>query len=378
MIIMQIEQGPIRPPSEASSLLIRVTRNCPWNKCAFCITYKGEQFSRRPVEDVQRDIDSIAQVVEQVRQISWNKGLDGRVNEQVVNEAGSRHGYLHYHVAQWLYYGGKNVFLQDANSLVLKTSDLVQIIQYLRTILPSVERVTMYARANTVARKSVDELRELREAGFARIHMGMESGSDIVLKMIQKGITAKQLIEAAQKVKAAGISLCWYIMPGLGGREHSREHALGTAAVINQGNPDYLRFRTLSVLKKTPLYEMMSSGAFTPLDEDEVIREQRLLLESLEGVTTTVVSDHMLNLLQELGGTLPDDRDKMLGIIDRYLGMTPEEKANYQLGRRAGIYATMADMKNQNRFSYVEKVLKNIKSPEELKLELAKMRSQFM
>jgi len=375
---MQIEQGPIRPPSEASSLLIRITRNCPWNKCAFCKTYKGKQFSRRPVEDILRDIDTVAQVAKQVRQISWNKGWGSRVNSTVVSEAGSRYGYLHYHVAQWLYYGGKNVFLQDANSLVLKTDDLVRIIQYLRTALPSVERITTYARANTVARKSVNELRELREAGLARIHMGMESGSDIVLKMIQKGITAKQLIEAAQKVKAAGISLCWYIMPGLGGREYSREHALETAAVINQGNPDYLRFRTLSVLKRTPLYEMMSSGAFSPLDEDEVIREQRLLLESLEGVTTTVVSDHMLNLLQELGGTLPGDRDKMLGIIDRYLGMTPEEKANYQLGRRAGIYAIMDDMQNQNRFLYIEKILKRIKNPEELKLELAKMRSQFM
>ncbi len=375
---MQIEQGPIRPPSEASSLLIRITRNCPWNKCAFCKTYKGKQFSRRPVEDILRDIDTVARVAEQVRQISWNKGWGNRVNSTVVSEAGSRYGYLHYHVAQWLYYGGKNVFLQDANSLVLKTSDLVQIIRYLRTTLPSVERVTMYARANTVARKSVDELRELREAGLARIHMGMESGSDVVLKMIQKGITAKQLIEAAHKVKAAGISLCWYIIPGLGGREYSREHALETAAVINQGNPDYMRFRTLSVLKKTPLYDMMSSGAFTPLDEDEVIREQRLLLESLEGVTTTVVSDHMLNLLQELEGTLPGDRDKMLDIIDRYLGMTPEEKANYQLGRRAGIYAILDDMQNQNRFLYVENTLKKIKSPEELKQELAKMRSQFM
>jgi len=373
---MQIEQGPIRPPSEASSLLIRVTRNCPWNKCTFCITYKGEQFSRRPVEDVQRDIDSIARVVEQISQISLNNGLDGRVNGQVVNEAGSRYGYLHYHVAQWLYYGGKNVFLQDANSLVLKTSELVQIIQYLRTILPSVKRVTMYARANTVTRKSTGELQELREAGLDRIHMGMESGSDIVLKKILKGITANQLIEAAQKIKASGISLCWYIMPGLGGREHTREHSLETAAVINQGNPEYMRFRTLSVLKNTPLYDMMASGAFTPLDEDEVVTEQRLLLESLKGVTTTVVSDHMRNLLQELQGTLPGDRNKLLGIIDHYLGMTPQEKANFQLGRRAGVYVTMHDMQDPSKSLYVEKLLNNINSPEQLKTVLAKLRSQ--
>lgn len=254
----------------------------------------------------------------------------------------------------------------------------MHIIQYVRNTLPSVERLTTYARADTASRKSTDELLELREAGLARIHMGMESGSDIVLKMIQKGTTAKQLIEAGQKIRAAGISLCWYIMPGLGGREYSREHALGTAAVINQGNPDYMRFRTLSVIKNTPLHEMMQKGDFTPLDEDEVIEEQRLLLASLEGVNTTVVSDHILNLLQELEGTLPADRDKMLGIIDRYLNMTLKEKANFQLGRRAGIYATMNDMQDQNRYLYVEKLLSNIESPEQLKIALARMRRQFV
>jgi len=374
---MIIEQGPIRPPSEAYSLLLRVTRNCPWNKCAFCITYKGEQFSRRSVQEVQLDIDTVAQVVEQVRQISNNVGLAGKINGQVVNEAGSRFGDLYYHVAQWLFYGGKNVFLQDANSLVMRTSDLVQIIQYLRTKLTSVKRITMYARANTVTHKRLEELKELREAGLDRIHMGMESGSDIVLQLIHKGITANQLIEAAQKIRAADISLCWYIMPGLGGREYSREHARGTAAVINQGNPDFIRFRTLSVLKDTPLDEMMTSGAFTPLDEDEVVREQRLLLESLKGVTTTVVSDHMRNLLQELAGTLPGDRDKLLAIIDRYLGMTPQGKANFQVGRRAGVYATMNDMLDPSKFSYVEKILKSVSNPEQLKATLAKSRSLY-
>lgn len=108
--MVHIEQGPIRPPSEASSLLIRVTRNCPWNRCAFCKTYKGKQFSRRSVEEIKRDIDTLATVTEQVKQISWDKGWSGRVNGQVVSEAGSRYGHLHYHVAQWLYYGGKNVF----------------------------------------------------------------------------------------------------------------------------------------------------------------------------------------------------------------------------------------------------------------------------
>jgi len=329
------------------------------------------------VQEVQLDIDTVAQVVEQVRQISNNVGLAGKINGQVVNEAGSRFGDLYYHVAQWLFYGGKNVFLQDANSLLMKTGDLVQIMQYLRAKLTTVERITMYARANTVTHKRLEELKELREAGLDRIHMGMESGSDIVLQLIHKGITANQLIEAAQKIRAADISLCWYIMPGLGGSEYSREHALGTAAVINQGNPDFIRFRTLSVLKDTPLDEMMTSGAFTPLDEDEVVREQRLLLESLKGVTTTVVSDHMRNLLQELAGTLPGDQDKLLAIIDRYLDMTPQKKANFQVGRRAGVYATMNDMLDPSKFSYVEKILKSVSNPEQLKATLAKSRSLY-
>ncbi|WP_027366028.1 radical SAM protein [Desulfotruncus alcoholivorax] len=375
---MHIEQGPIRPPSEAASLLIRVTRNCPWNKCAFCSTYKGEKFSRRPVEDVLRDVDTVRQVSEQVMQISWSKGLGGKISSEVVNESGARYGHLHYHVASWLYYGGRSVFLQDANSLLLKTSDLVKVIEYIRAAFPTVERVTTYARADTAARKNEDDYLALRNAGLARIHMGMESGSDIVLKMVKKGITANQLIQAAHKIKGAGISLCWYIMPGLGGKEHAREHALETARVINAGNPDYVRFRTLSVLKGTPLYDMAQSGIFTVPGEDDMVEEQRLIIQSLDGVTTTIVSDHMLNLLQELEGTLPADRDTMLDIIDRYLALPEDAKNNYQLGRRAGIYLKLDDMQNKNRYNYVQGLLSQIGGPENIKKELARIRRGFV
>lgn len=375
---MLMEQGPIRPPSEAASLLIRVTRNCPWNKCAFCSTYKGEQFSRRPVEDVLRDVDTARRIADQVVRLAWEKGFGGRVNAGVVHEAGARYGHLYYHVAAWLYYGGKTVFLQDANSLMLKTPDLVRIIDYIRQVFPSVDRITTYARADTAARKTVEELRALREAGLTRIHMGMESGCDVVLKKVQKGITAAHLLEAGRKIREAGISLCWYVMPGLGGREHSREHALETAAVINAVNPGFMRFRTLAVRENTPLFDMMQNGEFTPLDEDEIVEEQRLLIESLQGVTTTIVSDHMLNLLQELEGTLPGDREKLLGIIDRYLSLPPREKANYQLGRRAGIYNCLDDMRNPNRYQYVEGLLEKTGGPGKLKEELSRIRRQFI
>ena len=375
---MQIEQGPIRPPSEASSLLIRITRNCPWNKCAFCKTYKRKQFSRRTMEEILQDIDTIAKIVEQLQKYSWDKGLGGKIDGAMVNDVGSVYGFLYYHVAQWLYTDSKNVFLQDANSILLKTEDLVKIIKYLRQALPMVERITTYARANTVARKSLEELQQLNEAGLIRIHMGMESGSDVVLKMIQKGISPQQLIDSAQKARAAGISLCMYVMPGLGGKQYSREHALGTAEVINAGNPDFMRFRTTSVLKNTALYDMMERGEFIPLEEDEIVQEQRLIVESLNGINTTIVSDHILNLLQELEGRLPDDKEKMLNIIDRYLTLPADKKANYQLGRRAGFYSSLDDMNSQNRFLYVESMRMKLKTPEEFNRELLRLRTQYM
>ncbi len=375
---MFIEQGPIRPPSEAESLLIRVTRNCPWNKCAFCKTFKGEKFSRRPVEDVLADVDTTSRVAGQLKQISHELGRQGKITAEVVHEASKRHGHLHYHVGAWLYNGGKNVFLQDANSLIIKTDDLARIVSYIRQTFPAVDRITTYARADTVARKDVHELTALREAGLNRIHMGMESGSDLVLKLIQKGVTAAQLEEAGRKIKVAGISVCWYVMPGLGGRQYSREHALETAARINAVNPEHVRFRTLSVLKGTPLHDLMVDGKFEPLDEDEIVAEIRLLIESLHGVTTTLVSDHILNLLQELEGTLPGDKDRLLGIIDRYLALPAGEKANYQVGRRAGVYRFLEDMRDPAKHSYAEGLIRELGGPGNLKEQLERIRRRFV
>jgi len=375
---MFIEQGPIRPPSEADSLLIRVTRNCPWNKCAFCKTFKGEQFSRRPVEDVLADVDTIGRVAGQLRQISRELGREGKITAEVVHEAGKRHGHLHYHVGAWLYNGGKNVFLQDANSLIIKTDDLVRIVRYIRQAFPAVERITTYARADTVARKDERDLIALREAGLNRIHMGMESGSGQVLKLIRKGVTAAQLEEAGRKIKAAGISVCWYVMPGLGGRQYSRAHALETAARINAVNPEHVRFRTLSVLKGTPLHDLMTDGKFEPLDEDEIAAEIRLLIESLQGVTTRLVSDHILNLLQELEGTMPGDKDRLLGIIDRYLALPAHDKANYQVGRRAGVYRILDDMRDPARYRYVEGLIREMGGLGNLKEHLERIRRRFV
>ena len=188
-----VEQGVIRPPSEARSLLVRVTRNCPWNQCVFCPAYKGVKFSRRPVAEVKEDIDAMAK--------SYGKQAN------MIETA----------------------FLQDADSLILKTDQVLEILRYIKERFPNLERITTYARATTLKRKSVEEFVQLKEAGLTRIHAGLESGSEKVLKMIKKGITPEDILEAGRIVMEAGISLSEYIMPGVGGRTLSEEHARGTA-----------------------------------------------------------------------------------------------------------------------------------------------------
>ncbi len=185
------EQGPIRPPSEHKSLLIRLTRNCPWNKCVFCHSYRDTKFSLRSVEEVKQDIEAASQIAEAVRALSWKLGEGGCINERVANSLWQQsdcYDDSFRSIAAWLYYGGESVFLQDADSLILKTKDLVEILSCLRETFPSVKRITSYCRSKTAARKSVEEFRLLRDAGLSRIHIGMESGYDPILKFIRKGV----------------------------------------------------------------------------------------------------------------------------------------------------------------------------------------------
>ncbi|MGD0624631.1 MAG: radical SAM protein, partial [Thermodesulfobacteriota bacterium] len=308
------ELGPIRPPSEAQSLLIRVTRNCPWNKCEFCHTYKGEPFSFRSVEEIKKDIDQVNAISEEIRQLSWRMGFAGETNREVLrvlfNDSG-RLSQAWQSVAGWLYFGGNQVFLQDANSLITKTADLVEILKYLKEKFPSIQRITSYARARTLAKKSVEELNELRQAGLSRIHVGMESGYDPLLQFMKKGVTAKEQIQAGRNVVASGISLSEYIMPGLGGKRWWREHAVESAKVLNQIDPDFIRLRTLYVRKDMPLFDRVEKGEFEPLADDLVASEIKLFIETLHGIHSTVVSDHILNLLEEVQGKLPDEKEEM-------------------------------------------------------------------
>ena len=359
----EIEQGPIRPPSEAHSLLLRVTRNCSWNYCEFCHIYKGERFSPRTVEEVKKDIDAIQAMVSEIRSLSWSRGFGGEINASLASSILNRphlfpEGYRS--VIFWLYKGGRNVFLQDANNLILRTRDLVEILTYLRKTFPSVERITTYSRAKTVSRKSLDELRELHDAGLSRIHIGLESGYDRLLEFMKKGVTARDHIDAGRKVKEAGISLSEYIMPGLGGRSMWREHAIETARVLNQIDPHFIRLRTFKALKIMPLYPKIESGELQLMNDDEIIVELKLLIENLDGIHSRFTSDHILNLLEELDGDLPQAKEPMLAVIGRYLALDSAERENFRLGRRGGFYRSLNDLKNPELRARVDQIRERI------------------
>ncbi len=342
---LEFEQGPIRPPSEARSLLIRVTRNCPWNRCAFCPVYKGAKFSRRTVEEIKADIDTVKEMVDLIKRTSWQSGFGGAIDRRLVEAVlqDPSHSESFRSVALWLYNGGESAFLQDANSLIMKTSNLVEVVSYLKETFPGLKRITSYARSSTLARKSVEELRQLKTAGLNRIHVGLESGSDAVLAYVQKGVTAAQQIEGGRRVVDAGIELSEYVMPGLGGRRLFREHALETARVLNAIDPDFIRVRSLALPAGTGLRRRWEEGDFQRPTDEEMVREIRLFIEHLEGINTYLASDHILNLLEELEGRLPGDKPYLLEVIDRYLDLPEEERLLFQLGRRLGLFRNLSD-----------------------------------
>ena len=343
---LDFEQGPIRPPSEAGSLLIRVTRNCPWNRCTFCSTYKGKKFSRRTIEEINRDIDTVKAISDWIKGISWQIGDGGTLTRRVLSQVmqDPTLPYSFQSVAFWMANGGSTVFFQDANSLMLSTVSLVSILNHIREKFPEVQRVTSYARGVTLQSKSVAEYVKLKEAGLSRLHVGMESGSDRVLKLIEKGARADQMIEGGKRVVQAGISLCLYIIPGIGGADLSQENAVESARVINAINPHFVRLRSLYVRRGTPLAEMVEQGTFTPPGEDAMVREIKALIENLAGISTTLVSDHILNLLEELEGTFPQDKQRLLQLIDEYLNLPDEERLLFQLGRRGGAIRSLSEL----------------------------------
>jgi len=343
------EMGPIRPPSEGNdhSLLIRTTRNCSWNRCEFCATYRGEKFGYRQVKAIKRDIDVARALQEELRAVAADLGRPGWITHDVIRTVWGRNPHLYgedsgnptlkwqnlHNVANWLSTGARTVFLQDADALIMRTPELLEILNYLQAAFPTVERVTAYARSRSCHRKSLAELTELRHAGLVRLHVGLESGCDAVLERMKKGVTAREQVEGGQKVVAAGISLCDYLMPGLGGKDLSERHARDSAAVLTEINPDFIRLRSLALRRNSPLLAQSKEGLFTELSEDEVVAEIALLIANLQ-CGSYLVSDQMANLLYAVEGRLPQDKEKMLQVIDDYLQKPEPERLAFRLQQR--------------------------------------------
>ena len=354
------ELGPIRPPSEGRdrSLLIRVTRNCPWNRCQFCRTYKNKTYSIRSADEIKRDIDTVKTLAEEIKAVSRRMGLKGLIRREVIATFVDSHPELYStarndpdsvqrryeslaNVVHWLSSGARTVFLQDANAVQIRTADLMEILRYLKESFPTLERITSYARSKTLARKPLQDLQRLHEAGLSRVHIGLESGCDEVLAVMEKGTTAAEQITAGQKAREAGISVSEYYMPGLGGRKWSEKHALESARVLNEINPDFIRLRTLVPRRGTPLAARIQAGEFEPLTEDETVAEIALFVEHLD-CTSHLVSDQMCNLLWEVEGRLPEDKPLILKTIKDYLAKPLSERLKIQLERRLSSYLHIA------------------------------------
>jgi radical SAM superfamily enzyme YgiQ (UPF0313 family) len=355
------ELGPIRPPSEAYSLLIRATRNCPWNRCQFCPIYKDRKFELRSVEEIMKDIKTAEAVSEGIKEMAWKMGYGDKGREVAVMLSNQpQYGPCVHNVALWLGTGGESAFLQDSNTLIMRTPDLVQVVTFLRKTFPSLKRVTIYGRSHTAARKSVTELKELKYAGLDRIHIGLETGYDPLLAYMEKGCTAKNHIEGGKKVKEAGISLCEYVMPGLGGKKMSQEHAQETARVLSEIDPDYIRLRSLHITPTMPLWKRLQNGDLVLQTEDEIVKEIGICIENLQ-VTSYLASDHILNLLMEVEGKMPEDKGKCLDVINKYLSLPDEERFNFRLGRRAGYYARLADLDDSYKHDKIEQAIKRLR-----------------
>ena len=298
--------GPIRPPSEAYSLLVRVTRNCPWNRCEFCSVFKGKKFQVRSTEEVKEDILFEKRTMEQVQ--AWAEKI----------------GYGLGYVARnngipWLDDDGvKSVFIQDSDSMIMKTEPLLDILEFIRETFPTVERICTYARGKTVFKKRFEELMRLREAGLSRLHIGLETGDDELLAYIKKGATADEMIEAGRKAVKAGFEVSEYVMPGLGGREKWEQHARNSARVLNEIDPHFIRLRTFHLVNGSSMFEKAQRGEFHMQSIEGVLSEIRQFIEELDVTSELVTSDYAFNyFMGEVDGKLPEDKEKLLKSIDR-------------------------------------------------------------
>jgi radical SAM superfamily enzyme YgiQ (UPF0313 family) len=223
----------------------------------------------------------------------------------------------------------RTIFFADGNTIIMKTPQLIEILNFCYAMFPNLERVTSYGAAKFVlGTKSIDQLKLLGEAGLKRIHMGLETGDDEILDKIQKGTTSEQMIAASLMIKEAGISLSQYVLLGIGGKDGWERHAKNTAKVLSEMDPDFIRARTLILRPDAPLYEDMKNGKFAPCTPEEVLDETKILIENLN-VTSQFTSDHVSNYAN-VNGKLPEDANRMLAHLKdvrKRLDTDPDFKA---------------------------------------------------
>jgi len=235
---------------------------------------KGPPFKVRPVKDIKRDLD----------------------------EGASLYGDV-----------VRTLFFPAGNTIAMPTDELAEICVYAYEVLPKLERITVYGSSKYIHQKGLEDLRKLRESGLKRIHVGLESGDDEVLRRIKKGTTAAEQIEAGLWVKEAGIELSEYVMLGIGGKERTMPHALETARVLNQIDPHFIRFRTFLPKINTLLLHQIRKGRFKVLSAHQVLKEWQVIIEGLD-VTSEIHSDHYTNYIN-VSGRMPGDKGRMLGQI---------------------------------------------------------------
>ena len=269
---MRYEGAIYRPPSEAYSLLVQVTIGCTHNKCTFCSMFKEKRFRVRKIEEVLEDLD----------------------------------------MARARYRRVERIFLCDGDAICLSTDKLDRILDHIAKLFPECEQVNVYGRANDVLHKTPEELAYLHSKGVKIIYIGAESGSDKVLLDVKKGVTAQQLIEAVQRIEAAGIKASVTFISGLAGRQGWREHAAETGKMISKMNPSYVGLLTLMVEPEAPLYADIAEGRFELLTPQEVIEETKLLIENIDVTKKCVFrSNHASNYVN-LRGDLPQDKERLI------------------------------------------------------------------
>lgn len=337
--------GVYRPPSEggSASLLLRVSENCPWNKCTFCEMYKDYPFGYRRVEDIKADIDAVKIIIDEITAVSQKAGHGGRINGEVYHALLSVNPYLNDNqcfvsVFNWLYSGGNTAFLQDADSMIMRPRELVEVLKHLRGTLKTLTRVTSYTRSKTLSQRKPDDLKEIREAGLDRLHVGLETGDDELLKIIRKGVTAAEQIEGGKKAMAAGFQLSMYWMADLGGRERWRQHARNTARVLNEINPHYIRSRPFVPRPGTPIFDDYEQGRLHISSPHERLDELREMIEELN-VSSRVCFDHSMNSwANSRGGLLfhqdyegykfPEEKPLVLNLIREGLSVDESRHIN--------------------------------------------------